>query len=88
MSEQVKTAITCRHCQHQMERVCRKKYSKRWATVLVVSGVLCCLFIVGALVGIPLLLAGIYMATAEETINHCPSCGHYFKVWISDKASV
>ncbi len=88
MSESAKTSISCRHCQNRMERVCRKKFSKQWATVLVVSGVFCCLFIIGALVGIPMLLVGIYMATAEETINHCPNCGHYFKVWVSQKASV
>jgi DNA-directed RNA polymerase subunit RPC12/RpoP len=34
-----------------------------------------------------MLLVGIYMATAEETISHCPNCGHYFKVWVKEKVS-
>ena len=45
------------------------------------------LFLIGALVGIPMLLLGIYMATTKETISRCPNCGHYFKVWVQETVS-
>jgi len=70
-----------------MELLKVKKYPGRWPAVLVVTGVFCCLLLVGALVGIPMLLLGIYMATAHETISHCPNCGHYYKVWMTGEGS-
>jgi hypothetical protein len=70
-----------------MEVLKIKKYPGRWPAVLVVAGVFCCLFFIGALVGIPMLLLGIYMATAEENVNRCPNCGHYYRVWMEGQAS-
>ena len=80
VAEKIRDSVDCRQCHAPMEVLRVKKHPGRWPSVLMVSGVLCCLFFVGALVGIPLLLLGIYMAMAKETISHCPSCGHYFKV--------
>ncbi|MFH1491277.1 MAG: LITAF-like zinc ribbon domain-containing protein [Pseudomonadota bacterium] len=78
----------CTHCNTRMELLHVKKYPGRWPAVLVMAGVFCCLFLIGALVGIPMLLLGIYMATAKETISRCPNCGHYFKVWMGEEGSV
>lgn len=72
---------TCIQCHTRMEMLKVKKYPGHWPAVLVAGGVLACLFFVGALVGIPMALLGIYLATAKETIRRCPNCGHYFKVW-------
>ncbi|MBF0529786.1 MAG: hypothetical protein HQK55_11065 [Deltaproteobacteria bacterium] len=77
-------ALVCPQCNHAMAIHRNKKFSARWATTLIVVGALCCLFVVGAAVGLPLLLVGIYMATAEETIRLCSNCGYFFKV-VADK---
>ncbi|NVM22899.1 MAG: hypothetical protein HWN68_14090 [Desulfobacterales bacterium] len=81
--EQIRNAVECRQCRSPMELFKTKKYHGRWPLALMASGVFCCLFFIGALVGIPMLLLGIYMATAKETISLCPKCGHYYKVWMS-----
>jgi hypothetical protein len=88
VAERIRDAMGCRQCQGPMEIIKTKKYPGRWPLVLMVSGVFCSLFFVGVLIGIPMLLAGIYMATAKETISHCPNCGHYFKVWMKGEESV
>lgn len=77
-------SVACRECRAEMEILRIKRYPGRWPTVLIISGVVCSLFFVGAVIGIPLLLLGIYMATAKDTVSHCPNCGHYFKMWMDD----
>ncbi|HIJ67921.1 MAG TPA: hypothetical protein HPP57_00285, partial [Deltaproteobacteria bacterium] len=51
-----------------------------WPWLLIGLGVVFSLFIVGATVGLPMLLLGAYMATATMTVNQCTRCGYYFKV--------
>jgi hypothetical protein len=87
VAEKIRDAVDCRNCHSPMELRRTKKYPGKWSLVLVVSGVFCCLFFIGVLVGIPMLLLGIYMATARQTISHCPNCGHYFKVWVKEEGS-
>ena len=87
MEEDINGTASCLHCHTPMELLKVKKYSGRWPAVLVVTGVFCCLFLIGALIGIPILLIGIYMATAQETISRCPNCGHYFRVWVQEEVS-
>ena len=88
MPDESRDTAACIHCHTRMEVFRVKKYPGKWPTIVVVAGVFCCLFLIGALVGIPLLLLGIYMATAKETISRCPKCGHYFKVWMREEGSV
>ncbi|MFH1489203.1 MAG: LITAF-like zinc ribbon domain-containing protein [Pseudomonadota bacterium] len=88
MADENRDSAACIHCQTRMELLHVKKYPGGWPAVLVVAGVFCCFFFIGPLVGIPLLLLGMYTATAKETISLCPKCGHYFKVWIGEKGSV
>ncbi len=80
MSKETRAGTPCRHCSTEMKLLKVKKYPGHWPAVVVAVGVLCSLFITGAVIGIPMILAGLYMATARETIRHCPDCGHYFKV--------
>ncbi|HIJ58063.1 MAG TPA: hypothetical protein HPP41_00140 [Deltaproteobacteria bacterium] len=87
MAEKIRDAVDCRHCQSPMEIIKTKKYPGRWPLVVMVLGVFCSLFFFGALIGIPMLLLGIYMATAKEVISLCPNCGHYFKVWVKEEVS-
>lgn len=87
MVEEIRDAAECIHCQTGMELLKIKKYSGRWPVALIIIGVFCSLFLIGALVGIPILLLGIYMATAKETISLCPNCGHFYKVWLKREES-
>ena len=88
MPDENRDTVVCTHCRTRMDVLHVKKYPERWPAILVVAGVFCCLFFIGAVVGIPMLLLGIYMATAKETISRCPKCGHYFKVWKRKEGSV
>ena len=80
--------VVCTQCLTQMDVLQVRKYPGRWPTVLMAAGAVSCVFFVGPLVGIPVLLLGIYTATAKETISLCPKCGHYFKVWKREEGSV
>ncbi|MBF0550617.1 MAG: LITAF-like zinc ribbon domain-containing protein [Deltaproteobacteria bacterium] len=71
-------SVDCRQCQTRMEVTQVKKYSGKWPYILIGLGVFCSLFLLGPIVGFPLLIAGIYMATAREQISYCPNCGYYF----------
>ena len=73
-------SVICRYCQDQMERMSVKTFSEKWALGMMIMGLICCLFVIGPLIGIPIFLFGIYMWMAENTINYCPSCGHYYKI--------
>lgn len=88
MIEETRDRVACTHCHSLMEVLRVKKYPGGSPTVLMVGGGFCCLFFIGAVVGIPMLILGIYMATAKETISRCPKCGHYFKMWVGEGVSV
>ena len=72
--------VRCRYCEGEIQVVTVKRYPGNWPWILVGLGVVFSLFIVGATLGIPLVLLGIYMATATMTVNRCRKCGYYFKV--------
>lgn len=77
--EETEEAVACRHCGNRMLTARVRKYDGAWPWILIASGALFSLFIVGALVGIPVLLLGIYAATAREVVRHCDKCGYYYK---------
>ncbi|MBF0451849.1 MAG: LITAF-like zinc ribbon domain-containing protein [Candidatus Magnetomorum sp.] len=80
-----KNRIECQYCADDMEIMQVKKFSGKWPITLIVAGLFCTLFFVGPLIGLPMLLIGIYMATAEDTIRFCPSCGNFYRIWIKDE---
>ncbi len=80
MSKETRDGKLCRQCSTEMKLLKVKKYPGHWPAIVVAVGVLCSFLITGALIGIPMILVGIYMATARETIRYCPDCRHYFKV--------
>lgn len=88
MLDEDRDTVACTQCRTRMDVLHVRKYPGRWPTVLMVAGAVSCVFFVGALVGVPVLLLGIYTATAKETISRCPKCGHYFKVWKREEGSV
>jgi len=80
--KKVNGSARCPQCQTRMKFLQVKKYSGKLPLTLVGSGVFSCLSFVGTLVGIPLILGGIYMATVQEIVNCCPNCGYHFKVLV------
>lgn len=77
-------AARCRHCDADMEIVKVKSYSGKWAVWAVGGGVI--LSLVGGLFfGLLLIVAGIYMALADQVICACPECGYHFKVHLPEK---
>lgn len=83
MAENTNDGVACRHCRTPMELLKVKKFPGGWPILLIVAGVFCSLFFVGVIIGIPMMLLGIYMAMAGETINHCSNCGNYYRVLIN-----
>ena len=79
-TKQCNDSTDCPQCQTPMGLLQVKKYPLKLPLWLVCLGVLGCLFLAGALVGIPMILGGIYMATAQETVKCCPNCRYHFKV--------
>lgn len=73
-------SVDCRHCKTPMEVVRTKKYPGKGSIALIAGGLFFSLFFLGILVGVPMLIVGIYMFTAKVTISHCPGCGYYYKV--------
>ena len=72
--------VECNQCDTPMLLVKIKKYPGAWPYVLIALGTLFTLFLIGPIIGVPMLLLGIYMVTYREVISLCPSCGAYFKV--------
>lgn len=80
MERERKDGVVCPQCHTGMKLLEVKKYSGKWGYGLIVGGIFCCLFVIGSVLGIPMILAGLFMGRAREVISHCPNCEHYFKV--------
>ena len=78
-AEQVNDREVCPQCGARIELRQIKKYPGNMPLMLTGLGVLGILFFVGALVGIALILGGIYMLTARETVRYCPSCRYCYR---------
>ncbi len=76
--------IDCRHCGTKMHLQRIKKYPGSWPYVIGGLGLFFTLFMIGAVIGIPMLLIGIYMGMAQSTIRLCPECGYYYEVYKPD----
>jgi hypothetical protein len=79
--ESPSNAPNCQHCQDRMVVEEVRKHPGSWPKVLCGLGLLFSMFMVGPIVGIPMLLIGIYMYQAKETICLCPSCGYHYQVF-------
>ncbi|MBF0482955.1 MAG: hypothetical protein HQK81_14460 [Desulfovibrionaceae bacterium] len=71
----------CKQCSAPMDIIKAKKYESKWAAWLIGAGVLLSIF-GGIFIGPFLILGGVYMAVAQETITCCPKCGYYFKAYL------
>lgn len=76
----VKGSMNCRQCGGEMEKTTVGKFPGNMPWVLMGLGFFLSIFIFGPLVGLLVLLAGIYMVTAKETVIRCEDCGYYYRV--------
>ncbi len=74
--------VTCHRCDSSMLLVKIKKYPGWWPHTLTGLGFFLSFLIVGPVVGIPLMLVGIYMLIGSQIVSICPVCGSYFKVML------
>ena len=79
-----KKNVECRQCGERMELLTVQKQAGKWPITFMVVGTACTLFIGGPLLGVPLILLGVYQYTAKQIINYCPSCGYHYRVWLGD----
>ena len=66
--------LICNLCNGEMQEYTGPKYSKKLGGFLVLAGILSTLFWVGAVLGIPLLIIGLYMAGAKRNLWVCKEC--------------
>ncbi len=77
-------SIACRQCDGDMVALTVKKYDGKWPLFLIIGGFFSCFFLGGPLLGVPVLLMGIYMLAAEITILYCQNCGRYCRAAFTD----
>jgi hypothetical protein len=73
------TGARCKQCDAPMDVLQADKFDKKWAYATIAGGALFTLF-GGFFLGIMILLGGVYMSSARETISCCTKCGYYFKI--------
>ncbi len=80
----------CKHCNTKMLLIKMKKYQGSWPWVLIICGIIAFFFIHfgGPIIGLPMLIFGVYMVTTSHKITMCPECGYYFKVLIAKEDPV
>ncbi|MEI6437209.1 MAG: hypothetical protein WCO69_00490 [Candidatus Omnitrophota bacterium] len=67
-------AIKCSHCNGEMQLFNGPRYNRKAAGFIILAGILMTLFWVGMVVGIPLVIIGIYMSTAKRELWVCKEC--------------
>ena len=66
--------MMCAQCNGEMEPYTGPKYSKKVGGFLIAGGAFATLFWVGAVLGVPLILMGAYMAGAKRQLWVCKDC--------------
>jgi len=82
-----RAGANCKQCSTAMDIIKVRKYKNKWAVWLIGAGVLLSIF-GGIFIGPLLMLGGVYMAVAQETITCCPKCGYYFKAYLPKMAKL
>ena len=67
-------ALTCSACHGTMTAYTGPKYNKNVCLFMIISGIFCILFWIGAVLGIPLLILGIFMASSKRKLWVCKDC--------------
>jgi len=66
--------ITCYLCNGEMKLYTGPRYNRKIGVFLIVAGGFCTLFWVGAVLGFPLLLLGLYTVGAKRNVWVCEDC--------------
>jgi len=66
--------MLCTVCNGEMVPYTGKRYSGKVSGFMIVAGIFCTLFWVGAVLGLPLLIAGIYMRGSKRQLWVCEDC--------------
>ena len=66
--------ITCHLCSGEMKLYTGPRHSRKVGAVMIVAGGFCTLFWIGAVLGIPLFLLGLYMVGARRSLWVCEDC--------------
>jgi len=67
-------ALICTACNGEMNEYTGYKHSKGLGVFLILSGIFCILFWIGAVLGIPLFIIGMYMTSAKRNLWVCQDC--------------
>ncbi|MEI7999621.1 MAG: hypothetical protein WCH62_08990 [Candidatus Omnitrophota bacterium] len=66
--------IICNLCNGKMQLYSGPKFSRKLGSFLVVAGIFAIFFWIGPVLGIPLLLMGLYMVGAKRQLWVCKEC--------------
>lgn len=66
--------LICTLCNGEMHPYTGPRYSKKVGGFLIICGIFATLFWIGAVLGIPLFLIGLYMASAKRQLWVCKEC--------------
>ena len=80
----------CRHCDTKMLTLKINKHHGAWPWTLIGLGLLAFFFIHfgGPIIGLPMIILGIYLATSKEMVSMCPECGYHFQVMFAKKDKI
>ena len=67
-------ALNCSACHGTMTAYTGPKYNKNVCLFMIIAGIFCILFWIGAVLGIPLLIIGIFMTSSKRKLWVCKDC--------------
>ncbi|MBF0503616.1 MAG: hypothetical protein HQL14_00800 [Candidatus Omnitrophica bacterium] len=66
--------IICTHCNGEMQQYSGPRYNRKVAGFFIIFGIIAVLFWIGMVLGIPLILIGLYMLGAKRDLWVCKEC--------------
>ncbi|MBF0197958.1 MAG: hypothetical protein HQL32_09615 [Planctomycetes bacterium] len=70
----MKDSIGCNLCNGSMVLYEGPRFGKKVTLSMILLGVFCCLFWIGSIVGLPLLIAGFFMSRLKREMWVCKDC--------------
>ena len=70
----MKKQLTCNVCSGEMAPYTGPRHNTAMGWFLIIAGIFCTLFWIGAVLGIPLLIIGLYMTYAKRQLWVCQDC--------------
>ncbi|MBF0330853.1 MAG: hypothetical protein HQL17_02870 [Candidatus Omnitrophica bacterium] len=66
--------VICNHCNGEMQNYTGPRFNRKMAGFLILVGIFATLFWIGAVLGIPLILMGLYMMGSKRDLWVCKDC--------------